>query len=207
MLPVTTECVAKIKGASVIPVGVAPQFTIDANGDRKVKRRTTHDTSFVPPSKQSINERMRRDLLVNYFYGYCVIRILHSIHIMRWTCTNILIYISKLDLNAVYQRLHMLESIAAMTIAIVKKIAYILLCLPFGVADGPNDFRIFSEPIIDLTNDILRDTTWSPTTLHSPLRSEFDPPKKTINKEADIESKTTICPCAILSGNSRWLHR
>ena len=43
MLSVTLECVPKIKGASVIPVGAAPQFTIDANGDKEVKRRTTHD--------------------------------------------------------------------------------------------------------------------------------------------------------------------
>ena len=67
MLPVTMECVPKIKGASVIPVGVATQFIIDANGVKKVKRRTTHDASFQPPSKQSINERMDRDLLVNFF--------------------------------------------------------------------------------------------------------------------------------------------
>ena len=65
MLPVTMECVPKISGASVIPVRVAPQFTIDANGDRKVKRRTTHDALFNPPSKQSINDRMDRDLLIH----------------------------------------------------------------------------------------------------------------------------------------------
>ena len=83
MLPITMEYVPKIKGASVIPVGVAPQFTIDANGDKKVKRRTTHDSSFHLPSKQSSNERMNRDLLVKCFYGHCLLRILHAIHIMR----------------------------------------------------------------------------------------------------------------------------
>ena len=65
MLPVTMECVQKIAGASVIPVGVAPQFTVDVNGDKQVKQRTTHDAPFKPPSKQSINERMDRDLLVH----------------------------------------------------------------------------------------------------------------------------------------------
>ena len=49
MPPVTMECVSKIKGAIVIPTGVTPKLTIDANGDRKVKRRTTHNASFAPP--------------------------------------------------------------------------------------------------------------------------------------------------------------
>ena len=51
MLPVTMECVPKIRGASVIPVGVALQFTIDANGEKQVKGRITHDASFNSPSK------------------------------------------------------------------------------------------------------------------------------------------------------------
>ena len=82
MLPVTMEYVPKIKGASVIPVGLAPQLTIDANGNKQVKRKTTNDASFNPPSKQSLNERIDRDLLVNCFYGHCLIIILHAIHIM-----------------------------------------------------------------------------------------------------------------------------
>ena len=82
MLPVTIKCVPKIKGASGIPVDVTLQFKIDANDDRKVKRRTTHDTSFAPPSKQSINERMHRNLLVNFLYGHLIILILYTIHIM-----------------------------------------------------------------------------------------------------------------------------
>ena len=38
ILPVTLECVNGIKGASVIPVGVATQFSIDDKDNRKVKR-------------------------------------------------------------------------------------------------------------------------------------------------------------------------
>ena len=65
MLPVTPECITKIKDASVILVGVAPQFTIDTNGDRKVKQRTTHDASFSTPNSTSINHRIHRELLTN----------------------------------------------------------------------------------------------------------------------------------------------
>ena len=42
MLPITVECVKKIKGAGVIPVGVAQQLTISDKGKRKTKYRTTH---------------------------------------------------------------------------------------------------------------------------------------------------------------------
>ena len=92
MLPVTPECITKIKGASVIPVGVATQFTIDVNGDRKVKRRTTHDASFSALNSTLINDRMHRDLLINCFYGHCLICILHTVHRMRFTIPQVRIF-------------------------------------------------------------------------------------------------------------------
>ena len=109
MLPVALECVPKIKGASVIPVGVAPQFTIDANGDRKVKRRTTRDASFANGNSLSIKDRMDKETLTNCFYGHCLIRMLHAIHIMRFTKPKRRILITKLDLDAAYRRLHASE--------------------------------------------------------------------------------------------------
>ena len=93
---------------------------------------------------------------------------------MRWTYPNTRIFITKLDLDAAYQRLHVIAEMAVLTITILKKIAYILLRLPFGVANGPNDFSLLSEPIMDLTNDILRDDEWDPLEIHSPLQPEFD---------------------------------
>ena len=67
MLSVTFECVTKIKVAGVIPVEVASQFIIDDKGNRRTKRRTTHDVSFAPPSEKLINNRMFRELFTNYF--------------------------------------------------------------------------------------------------------------------------------------------
>ena len=103
MMPVTVECVTKIDDAGVIPVGVATQFSIDEKGNRKTKRRTTHDASFPPPSQQSINNRMFRELLTLCFYGHCLIRILHAIHIIRYTYPNLRIFITKLNLDAAYR--------------------------------------------------------------------------------------------------------
>ena len=67
---------------------------------------------------------------------------------------------------------------SVLTITIIKKIAYILLRLPFGVANGPNDFCLISESIIDLSNEILRGDTWDHKLLHSPLQSRFKPKHK-----------------------------
>ena len=127
MLPVTPECIPKIKSASVIPVGVAPQFTIDANGDRQVKQTTTHDASFSAPNSTSINNRMHRELPTNCFYGYCLICILHAIHIMRFMKPQVRTFLKKLDLDAAYRRMYMLAAMSIMTITLIKNIAYILL--------------------------------------------------------------------------------
>ena len=60
MLPVTKECVTKLKDAGVIPIGVAIQFTIDDEGNRSVKRRTTHDAFPLPlPESRSTPASIR----------------------------------------------------------------------------------------------------------------------------------------------------
>ena len=100
MLLITFESVRKVKGAGVIPVGVATQMTIDHRGSEKVKHRTTHDASSPPPLEQFINNYVFRELLTTSFYCHCLIRILCTIHIMRWKCPTIRIMICKLDLDA-----------------------------------------------------------------------------------------------------------
>ena len=113
MLPVTVECVKKIKGAGVIPIGVAEQYTMDENGNRMKKKRTTHNALFEPPLKMSINNRLLRDLLTPCFYGHCLLRILHIVHIMRWTNPSKGIFITKLDMDSGYRRLHTAAKISS----------------------------------------------------------------------------------------------
>lgn len=187
MLPLPVKCLKKLTGAAVIPVGVHTQFTVDGEGKRAVKRRTTHDASFPPPSTKSVNNRLIRELLTDCFYGHCMMRILHGIHIMRLNQPFIRILMLKLDLDAAYRRLHVTARMALLTITVIQKIAYILLRLPFGVANGPNDYSLISEPIFDLTNDVLRDPTFDPTDLHSPLQSEFEAPASTYDDSTPFE--------------------
>ena len=94
---------------------------------------------------------------------------------MQFTKPNHCILLTKLDLDAAYRRLHMLARMAVMTVTIIKQIAYILLRLPFGVANGPNDFCLISEPITNLTNEILRDNSWDPESIQSSLKPQLFP--------------------------------
>ena len=102
MVPLPSSYLKKLKGASVIPVGVHTQYTIDDNGKRKVNRRTTHDASFPPPSTKSMNNRMRRDELTECFYGHCLLRVLHMIHRMTVKHPKLRILLIKIDLDSAY---------------------------------------------------------------------------------------------------------
>ena len=95
---------------------------------------------------------------------------------MRVKHPNICIFLLKLDSDAAYRRLHVTAAMTVLTITIIQKIAYILLRLPFGVSNEPNDHSVISESIFDLTNDILRDETYDPMELHSPLQTQLDKP-------------------------------
>ena len=167
----------------MIPVGIHTQETIEEDGEMKIKKRTTHDATFPPPSTKSINNRLIRELLTECFYGHCLLRVLHNIHVMRLRHPSIRILVMKLDLDAAYRRVHVMVRMALLAITIVEKIAYVLLRLPFGVANGPNDYSLLSEPIFDMTNNILQNEYYDPDELYSPLRSKLDEPEKLFGEE------------------------
>ena len=173
MLAIPKSVLKKVKGAAVIPVGVHTQYTIDEEGLRKVKRRTTHDASFPPPSALLVNNRMIRELLTECFYGHCLFRVFHNIHTMRVKHPKLRILLLKLYFDAVHRRLHVTAMMTLLTITVIDELAYILLRLPFGVANGRNDFSIVSESIFDLINDILRDKTYDPTNLNTHFNYKF----------------------------------
>ena len=51
------------------------------------------------------------------------------------------------------------------------------------MANGPNDYSTISEPIFDMTNEILLDKTYDPSSLHSPLQKEMSKPKQNKTKD------------------------
>ena len=49
LIPIPINFVKEIKGAQIIPIGLARQFTADEEGNPKGKHRVTQDLSFTPP--------------------------------------------------------------------------------------------------------------------------------------------------------------
>ena len=56
-------------------------------------------------------------------------------------------------------------------IAIVEKLAFLYLGLPFGTTPAPAEYTTVSEAVIDLGNDLLRDEYWYTDDLNSPDQS------------------------------------
>ena len=176
LIPLLRQTIFKIKGASVIPLGVAEQFTINEKGERTIKRRVTHDCTFPFPSGDSINNRTIHELLEPCIYGQCLRRLLHQTHQIRLNYPHEVILQMKHDLDAAYRCMHQLPDEAVLSITIVDGVAYLEVRLPFGVAAGPNKYITMSEMVFDATNDLMANKTWDPKSLHSPLRGDFDSP-------------------------------
>ena len=62
-LPLTIEYLQSIKNAGVVPLGVTEQLSINEKGGRYIKRRVTHDCSFLGPSGLSINNWVQQESL------------------------------------------------------------------------------------------------------------------------------------------------
>ena len=157
MIPVTIDCLRQIKHARVIPIEVHPQWSIDDKGNRKMKRRVTHDCTFPPPSGHSINNDMADDLLDECIYGQCFRRVLHGIHSMRFRYPKNRILLAKIDLDSAYRRVHVQPKWAVISFSIIDELAYLLTRVPFGVSAGPSKLCMISEAIFDLIYDLLLD--------------------------------------------------
>ena len=184
LLPITVESLTKIKGLSIIPLGIATQFTVNESGDRVIKRRVTHDASFPAPSGLAVNNMVQEALLQDCIYGKCLLRVLHSIHQMRWDFKNKRILMSKYDMDAAYRRLHTAVKHSLQCVTIVGSIAYIPLRLPFGVSPGPSLYSTISEAIFDVVNDLLLEKDWDRGSLHSPYEQILPPPIRSGDDQA-----------------------
>ena len=85
---------------------------------------------------------------------------------IKWTTKRILI--GKTDLDAAYCRMHTNATAASTCIAIVDKISFLCLRLPFGTTSAPAEYMNVSEASIDLGNGLLWDESWDTDDLNSP---------------------------------------
>ena len=174
-IPIDPKCIKSIPHACVTPLGVATQWTINAQNERIIKRRTTHDCTFPGPSGLSCNLRVISDDLVECTYGHAFTRFIHGIHAMRVRHPKKKIFINKTDMDAAYRRIHANMLSAVLCITILKEIAYILGRLPFGSSPAPSFFSIISDAIGDVAQDLSLDPHWDPATLKSPYPIDTTP--------------------------------
>ena len=87
----------------------------------------------------------------------------------RWSTKRI--RIGKIYLDAAYRRIHANATTLLACIAIVDKLAFLCLRLPFGTTPVPAEYTTFSEAEIDLGNDLLRYESWDTDDLKSPYQS------------------------------------
>ena len=166
-IPLLPSCITSIPGASITPLGVAVQHTIDANNNRILKRRPTHDCSFPGISGNSCNLRVIKDELDECTYGHALLRFLHGIHHIRSRHPGKRILINKTDMDVAYRRLHANTKSATTCISVLNDIAYLLVRLPFGSSPAPPKFSAVSDAAADIAQDLAMDPKWNPTTLHS----------------------------------------
>jgi len=186
-IPLTVECISKIEGAEVYPVGCQNQQTIDEKGNVIPKKRVTHDLSFNKRTGQSVNQRVREGELPGVMFGHAMRRYLHLIHHIRRNHPNKRILCNKVDVEKAYRRLHTKASTAVKCIAIWfldkmwegqyqksdDQVAVLLTRLPFGSTPAPAEFCITSEIVFDLANDLLNCQQWDPEVLPSPYTNEL----------------------------------
>ena len=166
-IPILPSVIKSLKNASVTPLGVATQWTINEKNERIIKRRVTHDCTFPGPSGNSANTRVPDENLEDCIYGFTLRRILHEAHQMRFRHKSSKIYATKTDSDAAYRRIHVCIDSALACITIVDGLGNILLRIPFGARQAGGNFSIVSDTVVDLSTEISNDKTWNPKEIHS----------------------------------------
>ena len=189
-IPITKDCLLKLKHAELYPCGLQHQMTVNEAGEVIPKKRVTHDLSNRKKHGRSINQRVIEESLPPTTYGFALLRFIHLIHHIRRHNPKKRILMMKTDFDKAYRRLHTHPRIAAKCIAewitaesdnnkITKRefIAAILTRLPFGSTPAPAEFSICSEMIFDLANDLLHCPYWDPDELTHPHRALIEEPE------------------------------
>ena len=87
---------------------------------------------------------------------------------IEWPSKRILIV--QTNLGAAYRRVHTKLQIGSTCIAIVGKLAFLCLGLPFGTMSAQKLYTTINEAEIYFENDLLTDASGDATNLQSPHR-------------------------------------
>jgi hypothetical protein len=170
-LVVPIELVPLIPDAMVQPTGLAEQWVLDSEGERKIKYRLTQDLTYAESEKDlpiSVNSRIDMGAYPEMIYGWCLPRIIHFIVALRLASPGVAIFIAKYDYSDAYRRISHSATAVAQTITTLGTLAFLYLRLTFGGSPNPPTWCGFSEVVTDLANEISMCADWDPDTLKSP---------------------------------------
>lgn len=158
-----------IPHAMLCPLGIVEQFSLSATGERKLKRRLTHDQTFsVLDNSESVNDLNDQAAYHELLYGCCLQRIIFHALAIRYHYPLRRILCCKYDFAKAYRRLHYDGLSAVRCIAIFGHWLYLMLRLSFGGAGCPPSWCMMSELITELANELMQNPDW---TGFMPLRS------------------------------------
>ena len=180
-VPVPKDFVEEIPGATVQPLGLAQQWTLDEFGNRIIKFRLTQDLSFSsnrvgPP--RSINSRVNMKAYPEMVYGWCLPRVMHYVVSLRLAFPTLGILICKYDYSDAYRRVAHSAWASVQTIATHGELAYLSLRLTFGGSPNPPTWCLVSEMVTDLANEINKCIEWDYELVRSPAQPHTPAPRR-----------------------------
>jgi hypothetical protein len=187
ILPVS--CLPHLKNASIAPLGLQKQDTINELGERVTKWRMTHDQTFPGESGLSVNRRTDMTALQPCMLGFALSRLLHYIVDLRSRHPTRPILIGKIDLKAAYRRAHLHPNTVAEFLTVFDGRLNASLRMTFGGAAFPSMWSNCSEIIGDLANDLILCPDWNPNELHSPLQHLIPLPLRSTSNEPFTQAK------------------
>lgn len=183
------NCLPHLKNASIAPLGLQEQGTINELGERVTKWRMTHDQTFPGESGLSVNRRTDMAALQPCMFGFALSRLLHYIVDLRSRHPTSPILIGKIDLKAAYRRAHLHPDTVAECLTVFDGRLNASLRMTFGGAAFPSMWSNCSEIIGDLANDLILCPDWNPSELHSPLQHLIPPPLRPTSHEPFAQAK------------------
>jgi hypothetical protein len=160
------------------PMKIMAQNMIDKFGRVVPKDRLTHNQSWKwGGSSTSVNSRVRKELLQETRYGFCIRRIVNWAVAARQQYPNQKILATKIDYKSAYRRgiLHSVTALKAATQLPDDAEAIITLRLTFGGTPCPFELGVFSETICDLANELLKCKDWESSDLHASVQGDIPP--------------------------------
>ena len=207
MIPVLKETLVYMLNVFCIKIGIATQYTINAENEVIEKDRVTHDCSQPLKSGKSVNLRCKKDEMDECRFGLCFHRFLFQIHGLRLKYPKEPILVGKFDMDSAYRRIFVWLRHALMCTTIIGHIAYLLTRLPFGAAPAAGGFSVVSEFVADTAQELAEDKTWDHEEFHSdltegiePFQTEFDesiPLAEVRPLLIEVEPKDTSIDCYI----------